>query len=252
MARRLQLGAPTGVDQESRWRWIENSLRTIERASHEENLGGIGEALALITSPLAVSTGPDRINDTIGFLNSTTQLGNQMALYDVAGMAVLAGGTVTTGSTSLEVDLSATGYDVFRLFKLSIRANAAGSAAVPWVRLSDDGGLTFESDANDYSWARTAGGAAGTVSTGSTGDTEIELSVAQTSGEWGVYEITIHRPQSTAPCHITWNGSIRSSSIDFVAPHGGGRLNASTPVTDISFQFSTGTWGGDYTLIGIK
>lgn len=424
MARRLQLGSPTGVDEESRWKWIEESLRQIERASHEDNLGGVDEAfdnikvaatstyagvveLATVTEVLTgtdaeravtpdamaglweegpdiawastisvgeggyfhviassttgsidaidfgtqkdgraailkfdspgtlvyssglvlpttgvnitvssgdcahvvqdssvvsrvvfyqkadgtavvvVSTAPsfplsvanggtgqttaseavgeliqalstmstiDRVADLVAAYDASTDSGAAMQAWQVAGMAVLAKGTVAAGTTALELPLDNTGYSNFRNFKLYVRAIPAGTSNIePWLRMSDDGGATFEADASDYTYSAAQAESTGVVTPlVAADDSKIVLGQVVLTGEPAHFDITIYSPASTAPCAINWHASFIPEAAAFYSVHGGGMMVSSVDVTDIQFRFSTGTWSGSYTLIGME
>jgi hypothetical protein len=222
--------------------------------------GGTGqvteaEAIGELTQALTEDTTPDRQLDFAAVYDASADTGKKVALYNVAGSAVLASGTISAAAT---LDIALDGLTQFKSFRLILRDIVpATDGAFPWARVSDDGGSTFEADASDYAWGYNEDELASVESktfTGDGADSEIQLSgaVGSTSPEHCSFIIDFQNPHGTTLSkEFTWTGFKLDASAAKFGVTGSGLFVATDDITDIRFLFSTGNiTSGSYTLIG--
>lgn len=202
-------------------------------------------------------TTPDRIADRMGSYDSSADTGKGIPPWAVAGMAVLATGALSAQAT-LDIPLDTTGYSNFKNFKLILtNIVPVTDAANLYLRISDDGGSTFEADASDYAWVNNTAQLATTPSAGSVGDgadAQVVLlgTVDNVAGDGACVEIMIFNPAATTKTWMKWEGTFVSGSGAVAHITGGGRNLVASAVTDIRILFSTGNIStGNWTLIGI-
>jgi hypothetical protein len=200
-------------------------------------------------------TNPDRIADFTTIRDTSGSDGNKVALWRLSGMVVLASGTLSNQAT-LDIPLDTTGYSNFRNFKLILNSLLpATDAANLFMRVSDDGGSTFEADASDYAWVynstNLASGPSLTIA-GDGADSEIEIFGTVDNVEACNVEISIYNPAANAKLWATWAGNFVSGAGTLVDVTGSGRSLVSAVTTDIRILFSSGNIAsGFWTLIGI-
>jgi hypothetical protein len=208
--------------------------------------GGTGqttaaEAVGELVQALTEDTTPDRTADFAGVYDADADTGKKVALYNVAGSAVLASGTVSAATLDIALDT----FTQFKYFKLMVNLVPVSDGVDLWMRFSDDGGSTFEADASDYSWENTA--------TFDAADSEILLvfGVGNAAGEGVWAETTIWDPHAAVRTRTnTMGGVVGSDSSQFYSISAGQML-ASGASTDVRVMFSTGNIAsGTYTLIG--
>ena len=130
----------------------------------------------------------------------------------VAGVANLVGGlefvstaAITAAATLVVTDMEA-GYDYF----IALEAFAPTTdGQIPWMRFSDDAGVSYEADAGDYQWAASVVAAP----LQSTSDTAIVLSGTTTVGNdaasYSTIEVKLINPNaSSEKTTARWGGFI--------------------------------------------
>lgn len=215
--------------------------------------GGTGqitaaEAIGELTQALTEDTSPDRVADYVGTYDASADTGKKVALYKVSGSAVILASTFS-GATELDFDFST--YSQFSQFRIYLRGVDMSADGNLFVRLSDDGGATFEADAADYWWS-VAGDAANDVSDSEiqlNGVTTVEGSTAGATSFW----VIDYMPgaASSIQAKLVWLGSYPTSGGGFFSAAGAGGVLVSGTYTDLRVLPSTGTFSGSYTVIGI-
>lgn len=223
------------------------------------NKGGTGqttvdEALGEMIQAMTHQNSIDRINDIIPSYDATGDSGESLYPYEVAGMCVLATGSVSNAA-SMPVDLSATGYSNFKVFKLFVyHLRPLTDAQDIGLQFSDDGGGTFEADAADYAYGRSGVDDDFDDSGGSTGANPyitLITSAGNAADEWSDLEITICDPANTTTTKVFWNGSTVRSDNSVGVTTGGGRMTVAGASTDVRLIAATGNITGSWTLVGI-
>lgn len=220
--------------------------------------GGTGqitaaEALGEMTQALTEDTTPDRQLDFVATYDASADTGKKVALYNVAGCAVLGSGTAS-GVAAL--DLALDGFTQFKSFELRLSGIVpATDGSGLFLRISDDGGSTFEADASDYSWVRTDAALSTTPSVSPTGDgadSEIELTpgLGNATNELASLTITICDPAVAQFTHFDWRGLFTNTSGTRFNIWGGGASLAAVAVTDVRLIMSSGNLTCKYTLVG--
>jgi hypothetical protein len=211
--------------------------------------GGTGqstaaEAIGELTQACTEDTTPDRLLDMAAVYDASADTGSKVALWRLAGQAVLASGSMSGGSLDLPLDL--TGYSNFKLFKLYLlNAIPATDGAAAWLRFSDDGGATFEADAADYQFG-------GDIADASDSEIELSAGIGNDTGEQAAFEVTIFNPAGAGRTQILSTGVYLGTAggINHVNVAGGALVAGAS--TDVRFMFSTGNiTSGTYTLVGI-
>jgi hypothetical protein len=213
----------------------------------------IGENIQACTE----DTAPDRILDMAGVYDNSTDTGKKVAFYNVAGIAVLAKGTFSSTAT-LDHAFDASGYSNFKVFKLILVDVApATDAAIPILRMSDDGGSTFEADASDYRWCRWVvdeATATGELAFGDGADTAMVLtgSVGNATNENLGLEVTLYGMNRAGLVHACAFGyRVREDGIVTMVNSASATVVSAT-YTDMRFMFSTGNIAsGSYTILGM-
>lgn len=221
------------------------------------SLGGTGqtteaEALGEMTQALTEDTSPDRISDMVATYDNSADTGKKVALYNLAGHAVVAHGSVSGGSS---LDLALDTWSQFSVFKLYIRNLTVATDNVALnVQFSDDGGDTFEGDAADYAWHYAAASGTSTLTaSGDVSDSVIELrnALGNAAGESSDFELTIFSPASSDRTRITWDGVFSVTDGSLRVTFGGAEALVAGASTDIRLIASSGNISCDYTLVGI-
>lgn len=165
-----------------------------------------------------------------------------------------------TASSSSELDFE-TGIDgTYRRYRFE------GDLIVPatdgvrlWVRMSTDGGSTYETGASDYAWSVHAHSGAGQSGDFDAGDSEIELTstailIGSDTNEHACFTMELYKPSDTSSfAMIGWNLHYVTSGGVGAIVNGTGYYKASTAVDAVRFMMSTGNIeSGEITLSGIR
>lgn len=152
-------------------------------------------------------------------------------------------------------------FTTYRTLKLIGWLQPVADDVELWVRVSDDGGSSYEADASDYAYwwdARDGGGS--TQTKNSAGDVKIAIgssnasnSVGNASNERIQFEITLNNPNSAAFYKLF---DIKASYIGaggtLIAGQGGGASLAAAAVNGLQLLFESGNIAlGDVTLYGL-
>lgn len=126
-----------------------------------------------------------------------------------------------------------------------------------WLRTSTDGGSTYDAGAGNYQWANLAfTEAAASGFTGSTGDTEIQLTgtslVGNAANEQLAGEVTIFRPSAAQFCRVTWQMNWMGTATNVHASQGAGCRAAAADVDAVQILFSSGNITGEARLYGLR
>lgn len=218
--------------------------------------GGTGqttaaEAIGELTQSCNELTAVDRIADRITGNDASADTGVKVPPWAVAGEAVLL--STTFSGSSLDIDFSAY-TSIFTAFRIYLRGLDLASDANLFIRLSDDGGSTFEADAADYWWSNIAGG--GGASRFDVSDSEIELNgttmEGSTAGATSCWVIDyVPGAASSTEAMVVWNGGYQTSGGGFESSTGAGGVLVSGTYTDLRILASTGNISGSHTVIGI-
>jgi hypothetical protein len=184
----------------------------------------------------------------LGTANQVLSSDGSDPTWSTPTMRVLATGSAS-GAAGIDVPLDASGYSSYTIFKLYIREGTVATDNVQmWVRLSDDGGATFEADVADYTWFDFEGG--GSAAT----DSEIILSggIGNAAGEGFNVELTIYNPAAAARTRIVASGMRMNTSGVAVVMCSCGSTLVSAASTDIRVLASSGNISGNWTLVGIQ
>jgi hypothetical protein len=206
------------------------------------------------TGPTGV-TGPTGPTGVTGPTGPTGVTGATGPTGPTGSVAVLASGTLSSQATlDIPVDTYTT-YKTFKLYLYSVMPVTDG--AFPWIRVSDDGGATFEADAADYGWELDGSVSAGTgFAGGDVSDSEIQLEsggVGNARGEGCGWEITILNPAGSGTTRFHWVGHVINTAGGLANIMGAGRTLVAGASTDIRFMFSTGNISsGGWSLVGIQ
>lgn len=221
--------------------------------------GGTGqtteaEALGEMIQAMSEDSSPDRQLDFASVYDASADTGKKVALYNVAGMAVLASGSASAASA---LDLALDGYTQFKFFKLLLYdIVAATDGVILWLRFSDDGGVTFEAGAADYAWTYHGSNDSGGAHTDAdASDAQIQLSGTRTLGnaanEEANCEITIFNPAGSSTTIVNWHISFITTDGSLLDGVGSGRMLVAGASTDVRILLSSDTVTLGYTLLGI-
>lgn len=147
-----------------------------------------------------------------------------------------------TASTSASLDFAdhVSGYDYLYVLDKILPAT---DNQVPWLRLSDDNGSTYEADASDYNWAWDGRDTNGAINASNAGDTEIQLfqGVGNAAGEEGISgEILVINPMATAKTVVQWKLSGESPLGNFGTVMGGGTLTTAIATDGLQVLYASG------------
>jgi hypothetical protein len=205
-----------------------------------------------IVNVFAEDTAPDQVADFVLTYDTSASTVKKVLPYRLS--SYLTSGSMSGASLDLAIDT----YTSYKTLVLILRdVVPATDGATPWLRVSDDGGATFEADASDYRWVHRSEELATVESNAVVGDgadSEIELSsgIGNASGEFCSITITIENPAGTSLNKMFhWNGLRLNASGANFALYGWGMFLANDDITDLRFMFSTGNiTSGTYTLLG--
>jgi hypothetical protein len=189
----------------------------------------------------------------------------QALVSDITAIAVAASGLVAierkTGAAVASYDFVTGIGATYRTYKLIGWLQPATDDVELWLRISDDGGSTFEADAADYAYWMDGRDGGGNIRTAnSAGDTKLRfctsdatLAVGNAASERIQFEITFSAPNSTAFTKLfDIKHSYRASTGAVVVSHGGGESTATAAVNGIQLLFESGNIAtGDVTLYGV-
>jgi|GEM_PF-1418016 len=168
-------------------------------------------------------------------------------------MQKMASGTVASAATLDITGLTA----AYREIRLVFDGLKPATDNVPFrLRLSDDGGSTYEADAADYAWNYIWATEAGT--TGALGDDEaafIELTgnSGNQAAEEMSGEIILLNPAGTGITQVLFRVSYQSNGPALNVNHGSGQIQAAGPTTAFRVFFSSGNIAAmNYTLYGVR
>jgi len=178
------------------------------------------------------------------------------------GLVFLASGTVSSAAT---LDIVLTAYTAYRGLKFVLSGFLPATDDVElWMRLSTDGGSTYDAGASNYDWGWAGGNTSPlTQFRGSTGDTKILIAgdaaalegVGNASAEGVNAEITLLNQASAAfwP-RITHQGAwvdAAATPLNWFI-QGGGMRRAAQDTDAVRFLFETGNISaGNYAVYGL-
>lgn len=223
-----------------------NLVTPVSVANGGTGQGTAAEALGELTQALTEDTTPDRINDFVPDYDASADTGKKVALYNVSGLAVVAAGAF---SAVASLDIPIHTWPQFKQFRIYLRDVDLSVDADLNVRLSDDDGVSFEAGAADYAW----------TSAGATDDSDSEITLnslpieGSTAGALSMWVIDyIPGAASSLGAFVSWQGHYRENAAQAeTSDFGSGVTLVSATYTDIRFLPSTGTFSGNYTVVGI-
>lgn len=206
-------------------------------------------ALALI-SPIAgaltVSSGGSVTFDT----------GSTLMISGIAvnpGFNKISSGTVASGTPLIDITGLTTTYRAYVLVFDGLLPATDNVELL--MRLSDDGGATYEADASDYAWALQSNPETAIPGAdGDADDSEISLGSAfgNAAGEAASGDITIYAPAGSGITQMMWRTSRQSATPNYFAQFGGGQLQTAGATTAFRLIFSAGNFAAmNYTLYGL-
>lgn len=183
----------------------------------------------------------------------TSFQGASLALIDSAVAVGSAAIAFTSGINST--------YDAYKIIMVSVVPSINGAQML--MRMSINGGSSYENAAGSYAQALTSMGANGTTYTGNTTSfTDIVLTattngISNTANQLGMdLELTIFRPAQTAGIKKLsgfggYAGSVSLATMSLEAAGISGTLVGSA-VNAVQFLMSSGTFTGNFYLYGVK
>jgi hypothetical protein len=164
---------------------------------------------------------------------------------------------IKTGSAAAQATLDITGITGFRHYQIVLdRIIPATDADVLWMRTSADNGASFAAAAGNYLWAKNITTTApANTPTGSTSDTEIELTGtvdnALSNGVSG--SVWLMNPGIATRNPISWALSCHDNNAVWHSIRGDAERAAAAIVDAARFMFSTGNIAsGNYALYGYR
>lgn len=146
-----------------------------------------------------------------------------------------------------------TGYRNFMIVFENVRPATDGAEL--FLRVSTDGGTTFDAAASNYEWNYLGLAAAVGVSTGTNADTEIQIAEAMgnVDGEGMSGHLWIFDPHTTTSfTNFTWHVGYFNSASNTTVLTGQGRRHAAQDTTDVRFLMDAGNiTSGRFILYGI-
>lgn len=180
---------------------------------------------------------------------------------DIAALAISGEVLLTSGSVSsaTEIELDLTSYTSYRGLKLLLIGIIPTTDNVNLIiRVSTDGGSSYDAGASDYSWFQYVVGDNGTSTiVNSAADTSIRIagSVANASTGGIDMEVLILGQTSTARWpKISYKGVYATPVVTNEIRHvsGGGIRQAAQDTDALQIQFSSGDINGDYAIYGLN
>ncbi len=172
--------------------------------------------------------------------------------YAYSGMTLLTSGSVSNQAT---LDIVLTSYTAFRAIKFFLTGYVpATDNTAFWIRTSSNGGSSYDSGANDYSWGElfvtaSAGGTSGDDGDNLDAQIRIASGYGNASNEVAAFEITLYPS--------TLNRLIHASCIRFDSAanlngsfHSGVR-GGSADVNAVRFLSSSGNLTVNYAVFGM-
>lgn len=129
-----------------------------------------------------------------------------------------------------------------------------GSSAIPQIRVSTDGGATFDSGTNyDWGWSFHYSGAPGSIFSAATNQINLRDSATTVAanGNWSG-ELRLFNPLSTS-VFKTFLGhhGVRDNSVGMIWFHGGGAYRSTTAINALRVLVSAGTFSGTIRIYGV-
>tara|TARA_Y100000310_G_scaffold27990_1_gene26620 strand:+ start:11405 stop:12160 length:756 start_codon:yes stop_codon:yes gene_type:complete len=145
--------------------------------------------------------------------------------------------TAVTAVSNIDITGLASGYDY--IFSLQAIAHGTDSTQL-YMRFSDDGGSTFEADANDYMYHNEQ-----VSSTGETFISPTGTNIGNDAGNHIDIEITLRNPGGTGEgASVVFNGAYMSNAATpaYGYVNGAGKIIAATAVDAVQFLPSSGNF----------
>ncbi len=165
---------------------------------------------------------------------------------------LLSSGTLSNDAT-LDIDISS--YTAYRGLKFILSGfHPATDAAVLCIRVSTNGGSTFDNSSSNYGWSTEIVFDSGSGGAPSANTTLIKVvNVGTASTESLNLEVTCLNPFSTAfYTTMSWIGSGINESGFLYRVHGAGARKAADDITDVRFLFDSGNIAaGNYAVYGL-
>ena len=190
--------------------------------------------------------GANAISGTIPVANGGTGVTTAADLANTGNRVLIGSASTTTDVAALELELS-TSYKIHQIYLESIAPATDGSLLR--IRLSSDGGSSFQSGAGDYSyggtnWYATGDSSSSDVQQGSRDSSLIVIGKGAGSGtvDEGIsLNVLIYPRQSTSNGHhgntVHWSGYRYDTSTTYRTLQGVGHLYNSSDVTVDAIQF---------------
>ena len=209
-----------------------------------------------VVGGLTSDNAPDAANDSVPFYDASAGTTDRVAIQSLSATALL---QCQTASASSQIDFALDGFPGFRSFDFVLDYIKPTTDAVDlWMRVSTDGGTTFDAGVSDYDWIGHIQFAGGIVSDNDTADSEIHLNLSDTLGN-GAAE---HFSTTVRLYNATGTGQRPSFSWEYVSNTSFPRIGAGQAVgtrltnqdtTDVRFLVSSGTIAsGTICLYGIR
>lgn len=211
---------------------------------------------------LTEDTSPDVEADFIPTYDASAAGHKKVKIQNVSGWTLLTSGTISNSATSLDFVL--TNYSEYKFLKFFINFLPATDDTELSIRTSTDGGSTYDSGVNDYSWtivgndATTGGG----LFDQDVNDTEIELclnaanqGVGSSSTEGGFTEVTL-TDWTDAALFTRVLASTTYVNTDAIVTVCAGNRSTAADVDAIRFKFVSGNFAasnpGNYSVYGLR
>jgi hypothetical protein len=191
-----------------------------------------------------------------GTINVATELYRDGTAIGQAGLVKLASGSVSAGA-SLSLDL--TTYTAYTNKLLKIWAvQPATNATKLYMRVSTNGGSSYDAGANDYFWSNYGQNEANTSannSSGGSGTAQMQLNsgnlMSSGATDVGWWDIDIPNSTSTGSYpKFGWSGGHRDSSGNRMQILGSGQRNSAQDTDAIQILTDSGNISLSYLLLG--
>lgn len=206
------------------------------------------------------NTTVDGEDDRIAFWDETDETVYKTApqnLKRAGGMQLLYGPAVVSNVPAFEFDLAAYNAE-FTVFKVFVKDLLPATDNTDlYLRMSDDGGSTFEADASDYAWVShrlpMATATTDGLATGDDADTKMQIhnAIGNATDEGISLEITILNPQASTQGRVLWSGIFSNLTGAQIHIDGGGVALWSTAKTDFQLLMSSGNFSANISVYGV-
>lgn len=231
---------PQGKDPEQLWRWAQDLITELRRGDYLPSTPDAGDiAYDNATSGLTADNVQDAIDENDGRLDDLEAV--------TPGLVLLNSGIVTNQATLPIVLTSFTAYRGLRFVLFLLPATDDVNLL---MRLSSNGGSSYDSGAGNYVWTAYEGrsGAAGDTAQ-STGDTSLVLQPGNGAG-FGVGngaaegvsgEVALLFQANATPWpRVSWDMVAINASSGVRVSKGGGLRTAAQDTDAVEFRFSSG------------